>query len=168
MKHSLIHLTALLVVLTTGLGAQVNVDLEKGDKAFDQLQLDEALFFYENAYEQQGADPAITRRIANTYRRMGQLTVSAEWYRRTLDLDATNPDDMLYYAESLKSLEQYDEAIQWYERYITQRPEDKRAKSHLADKEYYLDMFADTARYDMKRLNINSSDPVIGICHLEG
>jgi outer membrane protein OmpA-like peptidoglycan-associated protein len=167
MKHLIIFLFTTLLLHSARMNAQVSDDIEKGDKAFDKLMFDEALYFYESAYDQQN-DPSITRRIANTYRRMGQLTVSAEWYKRTLDSDSSNPVDMLYYAESLKSLEQYDEAIQWYERYVIQFPEDKRAKSHLADKEYYLDLFADTARYTMKRLAINNSDPVIGISHLEG
>ncbi|MFN8864363.1 MAG: OmpA family protein [Flavobacteriales bacterium] len=168
MKHLILLLFTALLLHSAGIQAQVSDDIEKGDKAFDKLMLDEAMFYYESAYEQSKNDPSITRRIANTYRRMGQLTMSAEWYRRTLDFDSTNPLDMLFYAEALKSLAQYDEAIQWYERYIIQFPEDKRAKSHLADKQYYMDLFADTARYEMKSLRINTQDPVIGICHFEG
>jgi tetratricopeptide (TPR) repeat protein len=148
--------------------AQPNVELEKGDKAFDKLLFEEALYFYELAFEQQPADPAITRRIANTYRRMGQLTVSAEWYRTTLDLDASNNLDLIYYAEALKSLEQYDEAVEWYERYAQREPGDRRAASHLRDREYYRDLFADTLKYEMKKLGINTPDPVIGISHLDG
>lgn len=161
------HILLLVLLLSQfHLISQITMELEKGDKAFDQLNLDEALFFFEIAHDQQPNDPAITRRIGNVYRRMGQLTVSAEWYKKTLDLDATNPLDMLYYAESLKSLQQYDEAIEWYDRYIAKVPDDKRAKSHLTDREYYKDLFADTLKYDMKSLKINNSDPVIGISNL--
>jgi len=162
-------LTAIMLVMYSSvLSAQTTSDLDQGDKAYDKLLFEEALYHFELAHEQSPEDPAIMRRIANTYRRMGQLTMSAEWFRNTLNLDASNDLDLIYYAESLKSLEEYDEAIEWYARYAERAPNDKRAQSHLKDREYYLDLFADTLRYTMKRLAINTTDPVIGITHIDG
>jgi outer membrane protein OmpA-like peptidoglycan-associated protein len=144
-----------------------SAELDKGDKAFENFDFEEALFFFETARESSPGDPAITRRIANTYRRMGQIPIAAEWYQKTLQLDASNADDMLRYAEILKVLGQYDEAIEWYEMYAKLKPNDLRAKSHLADKQYYRDLFADSARYSMKKFKINNENPVLGISLFE-
>lgn len=152
----------LLCIISLSASAQT-AELDKGDKAFEIFDFQEALFFYETANEAQPGDPNITRRIANTYRRMGQTTMAAEWYQKTLGLDASNSQDMLSYAEILKNLQQYDEAIEWYEMYSKMKPSDMRAKSHLKDKQYYRDLYADTARYEMKRFKINNENPVLGI-----
>ncbi|MFY8136647.1 MAG: OmpA family protein [Flavobacteriales bacterium] len=145
---------------------QVATELEKGDKAFDDMLYDEALYFYEVANEQQPNDPDITRRIAALYRRIGIQISSTEWYKKTIDLGSTEPEDILYYAEGLKSLSQYDEAIKWYSIYNQKKPNDTRAISHIRDKEYFLELFADSSKYEIKKLKINNSDPVIGLTQL--
>lgn len=144
-----------------------SAEIDKGDAAYEAFDFQEALFFFENANDANPGDPSVTRRIANTYRRMGQPTMAAEWYQKTLEIDASNAEDMLSYAEILKTLQQYDEAIQWYELYAKLRPSDMRAQSHLRDKQYYRDLFADTSRYEMKRFKLNSDDPVLGITLFE-
>ncbi|MEN9347166.1 MAG: hypothetical protein RLZZ77_677 [Bacteroidota bacterium] len=158
----LVFLLCLSVFHISGFG-QASVEIDKGDKAFDAQDFQEAMYFYESAYDLTPNDPNLTRRIAQTYRRMGQKNISAEWYRKTIELGSTDNLDMLYYAEALKSLAQYDEAIVWYQRYLEKVPTDTRALSHVRDKEYYVDLYADTMRYQMKRLLINSDDPVMGI-----
>lgn len=158
----LVFLVCLSIIALSGFG-QASAEIEKGDKSFDAQDFQEAMYFYESAYDLTPNDPNLTRRIAQTYRRMGQKNISAEWYRKTIELGSTDNLDMLYYAEALKSLAQYDEAIVWYQRYLEKVPTDTRAMSHVRDKEYYIDLYADTMRYQMKRLLINSDDPVMGI-----
>ncbi len=142
-------------------------EIDNGDKAFEIFDFQQALFFFENANDATPGDPNITRRIANTYRRMGRTVMAAEWFQKTLELDASNPADMLSYAEILKNMQQYDEAIQWYEMYAQLKPTDLRAISHLKDKNYYRDLFADTSRYEMKKFAINGENPVLGISLFE-
>ena len=48
-------------------------------------------------------------------------------------MDQSNQDDMLYYAEALKTVSKYDESQKWYAYYNTLRPDDYRALSHLKD-----------------------------------
>ncbi len=162
-----IFFTLIVFLFVTTVSAQVAVDLEKGDKAFDAMVYDEALFFFESANDLQPNDVTITRRIGKVYRRIGLPAAAAEWYKKTLDLGSTDANDMLNYAEILKSLGQYDEAIKWYDKYKQQVPTDKRAISHTIDPEYHLDLFADTLKYVSKKLKINNPDPVIGVCAYE-
>jgi outer membrane protein OmpA-like peptidoglycan-associated protein len=155
------------IIISIASFAQSNAEIEKGDKAFDNFNFEEALYFYNVAHDASPTDADITRRIANTYRRMGQNAMSAQWYSRTIQQDASKPDDMLFYAEALKSLGEYDEAIHWYDMYNQMQPGDSRALSHLRDRFYFKDLFADTARYKMKKLAINNTNPVIGMTLFE-
>ncbi len=164
-KTFILFITCLLVSF---IGKSQSAPLvDKGDKAFDKSEFQEAMYFYETALESSPNDPEITRRIANTHRRMGQLAVSAEWYRKTIELDASNSEDLLYYAQALKNLQQYEEAIYWYEMYDKVKPGDSRALSHLMNKDYYRDLQADSARYAMKSFKSNNEFSVIGITLFE-
>jgi outer membrane protein OmpA-like peptidoglycan-associated protein len=147
--------------------SQTSEEIEKGDKAFNDFNFQEALYFYNVAHDLAPEDADVTRRIADAYRRMGQIAMSAEWYSKTIQQDASKPEDMLYYAEALKNLGEYEEAIHWYDMYNQMKPGDSRALSHLRDKFYYKDLFADTAKYKMKKLAINNTNPVIGMTLFE-
>lgn len=160
-------LAASFLIATQLSFAQSSGELDKGDKHYDQFDFQEALYFYEIANDQYPNSPSIMRRIADTYRKMGDLALSTEWYRRTLEADSSNADDMIHYAEALKCIKEYEAAIEWYEKYAEVKPSDKRAQSHIKDKYYFEDLQMDSLKYEMKKLRINNPDPAIGICFFE-
>lgn len=160
-------ITLLSFFIVINVFAQSSADLERGDRAFDAMIYDEALYYFESANDYTPNNPDITRRIGKVYKRIGLPAAAAEWIKKTIDLGSSNPEDLIDYAEVLKSLGQYDEAIKWYNRFKQARPEDKRAISHTIDPDYHLDLFADTLKYISKSLKINNADPVIGISPYE-
>ncbi|MEZ4800583.1 MAG: tetratricopeptide repeat protein [Flavobacteriales bacterium] len=162
MRATLLTIIA-LILGSVSLSAQVTNELDKGDDAFYNLDYDDALYYYQMANEIQPNDPNITRRIAKLYRRIGMPDTAAVYYKKAIDMGSTEPEDILFYAESLKSLRQYDEAVKWYKVYSEKVPNDSRAISHIRDTDYFLELFADSAKYSIKHLKINNSDPVIGV-----
>lgn len=138
-------------------------NLDRGDQAFADRDFKLAIDYYEAARDLAPVDASIARKLGQCYERLGQRAVAAEWYKRTIDIGAGDPQDLLLYAEALKGLEQYDEAVLWFERFAKKRPSDKRAASHLRDKEYYLDLLADTAQYKVRALKINNPSSVVSI-----
>lgn len=160
LKHILIAVA--IVALSNTTTAQSD-NIDKGDQAFADRDFMLAIDFYESARELSPVDPSITRKLGLCYERLGQRAVAAEWYKRTIDIGAGDTQDLLLYAEALKGLEQYDEAVMWFERFAKKRPKDKRAASHLHDKEYYLDLLADTAQYKVRPLKINNASSVVSI-----
>ncbi len=147
--------------------AQSGLEIDKGDKAFDEMLYDEALYNYEQAFDQSPNEPSISRRIAKVYRRIGLPNLSAEWFKKTIDLGSNDAMDLLYYAEALKALGQYDEAVNWYKKFAEKTPADKRAQSHVRDELYFKDLYADTAKYESRKLKINNPEPVIGVTPFE-
>ncbi|NNK81115.1 MAG: hypothetical protein HKO93_06430, partial [Flavobacteriales bacterium] len=140
--------------------AQIN----RGDFYFEAFEYGLALEAYEFAYnEQRIQNPFLSRKMALTYRMLGNMEQSMEWYRKTLHRDKSNPLDMLYYAESLKYVEDYKEALRWYLKYNKEVPSDRRAINHIEDLEYVDKLVRDSAFYEVKRLGMNSSNPEFGI-----
>lgn len=158
---------AVLMLCSIGVFAQSPIE-EKGDKALDKFELEDALYFYQMAHEQGDESARLTRKIALVYRQLGALETSADWYSRTLALDASNPEDMLYFAEALKILERYEEALSWYKKYLFERPDDSRAQSHVANTRYYRELLADSMRYEFKKLGVNTDRPAFGVCAMDG
>lgn len=167
MKNICKMLLAGLILLSVNTFAQEDTHVFKGDEFFNGFNFNKALYFYQMAYDQDDTDPIVTRKIANTHQKMGNLEKAAEWYAKTLELDNSNAEDMLYYAEALKSLMRYDEAVNLYEKYNTIYPNDIRAKSHVQDKKYYRDLLTDSLKYRMRKLDVNSDRPAFGISHFE-
>lgn len=152
-----------LVVLCGNVVLAQKSDLERGNKYFDKFDFGQALEMYELAYEHEKDNPELTRRIGLCLRRLGGIDQSAEWFKKTLDLDDSTPTDMLHYAEALKSKEDYTLSVFWYARYAMMEPEDQRAQSHIRDPKYFHDLQADSLKYFVKKLEVNTDQPSFGV-----
>jgi len=152
-----------LVLLCGNIVLAQKTDLERGNKYFDKFDFGQALEMYQLAYEQDQSNPELTRRIGLCLRRLGGIDQSALWFKRTLDIDDSNPTDMLHYAEALKSKEDYTLSVFWYARYAMMEPEDQRAQSHIRDPKYFHDLQADSLKYFVKTLEVNTDQPSFGV-----
>lgn len=150
------------LLLASSLFAQRSV-LEKGDKYFDKFDFDRAMEYYMDAFDANPNNEQATRRIADCYRRSGNVAESAEWYKQTLDLEGSIPSDMLYYAEALKELGNYAESVFWYAQYSGEVPTDTRAQRHIKNDKYFHELTADSLKYTLKKLEINNENPAFGV-----
>jgi outer membrane protein OmpA-like peptidoglycan-associated protein len=164
MKRIITLTAGLLLLSTMTLVAQESPHQTKGDQYFDIFDYEKALSLYQLALEEDEFQPQVMRRIANTYRRLGDLEQCADWYGKTIKLDDSNTEDKLFYAEALKSLGRYDDAVHWYSEFAKANPGDARAKSHTKDPFYYNNLRADSLKYRMQKLEINSEKPAFGVC----
>ncbi|MFZ6053484.1 OmpA family protein [Halocola ammonii] len=158
-----------LVMIFTGLDAfsQKLPQTERGDRAFEKFDFSRAIVFYEIAHEKTPEDPYITRQMALAYENMGDAENTAFWFGKTLELDDSNPQDMLKYAQALKKVEKYEEAMTWFEKYHKLKPESELANNHLEDKRYFVDLMEDSVRYDIKKLAFNNDNPAFGFTSFE-
>jgi len=156
---------SLILMGYSGISQQYESSIEEdaGDKHLETFAFDKAIESYQSAYENDSENSRISRKIADAYRRSGDLPSSTEWYGRTLELDSTRKEDMLYYAEALKTVEQYDESLIWYGKYNSLQPEDDRATSHLVSSEYVEELTEDSVMFIVKKLDFNNRKPAFGV-----
>ena len=162
MTNRLILIFSLLISSLCGY-SQVTSEILKGDKFAEEFQFGKAIYFYNLAHELDDQNPVATRRLADVYKKIGDLETSCEYLVKTLELDGAIDQDMLAYAEALKRLERYEEAIFWYNKYATVNPNDRRAQEHIRNQEYYKDLWSDSLKYRMHKMDINAELSSFGV-----
>ena len=102
------------------------------DNAFKNNEYSEAISLYKKAYSKlKGNDKAekgrIIFQIAESYRLTNNPSDAAKWYDRAI---GRYTDNILYfkYAEMLKQIQKYDDAIVQYKTYQEKVPNDPRGK----------------------------------------
>ena len=145
------------------LAQETSLEEEEGDKHLQVFAFEKAIGQYIIAYKTDSTNYILTRKIADAHRRKGDLSGSAPWYKRTLELDSSINEDLLYYAEALKTLAKYDESLIWYEKYNKLQPKDDRAQNHLVGSDKYLELEEDENHYLVKKLDFNNRKPAFGV-----
>ena len=147
----------------TSFAQESSIEEDEGDKHLEVFAFEKAINQYSIAFEADSTNFRVSRKLADAYRRKGDLTGSAPWYKRTLELDSTRNEDLLYYAEALKTQGLYDESLVWYEKYNKLQPKDDRAENHLVSSDKYLALEEDKEQYLVKKLDFNNRKPAFGV-----
>ena len=165
MKKYKLFLFALVCVQFSLLSTvESNAQVNRGDFYFEEFEYGLALEAYEFAYNEQNIqNPFLSRKLALTYRMLGDMDQSRIWYAKTLHRDKSNPIDMIYYAEALKYNQEYKEAIRWYKMYNKVAPDDRRAIYHIENEDYVNVICRDSIYYDVLDLEMNTENPEFGI-----
>ena len=163
-KHRQQLLTLICLQLAIWGSFDIQAQVNRGDFYFEEFEYGLALEAYEFAYNEQFIqNPFLSRKLALTYRMLGDMDQSRIWYAKTLHRDKSNAMDMLYYAEALKCNKEYKEAIRWYKMYSKIVPDDRRAIFHLEDEEYVNVLSRDSIYYDVLDLEMNTDNPEFGV-----
>lgn len=143
--------------------AVVNAQEKKINKA-NQNYTDYAYASAINSYEKLVKDgyskEDIFKNLGNANYVNAKYQEASKWYEQLFQLENTSIDSefMYRYAQTLKSLEKYKESDLWMQKFKAAKSSDKRAIK-FADNLGYLDNIeANSNRYDIKNLAINSSE----------
>ncbi len=158
---------SLSLVALGSYGQTVSIEEEEGDDLLQNFAFEKAISKYKMAYANDSGNTVITRKIADAYRRTGDLAASAEWYEKTLASDQSREEDLLYYAEALKTLEKYEESLVWYEKYNKLQPKDERAEKYLVNTTFYEELTEDSVMFVVKKLDFNNRKPAFGVTKYE-
>lgn len=136
MMRMLHKYTSLLVALLIAacahgqIGTLFKNNEEKGDKFFDEFSYSEAIEEYKIAFEK-NPTTTIVLKIAESYRKLNDPAQSSGWYAKAVAGEVKEPTTYLYYADALSTLQHYDEAKKWYEKYSILVPDDVRPNQKI-------------------------------------
>ena len=138
------------------LSAQVNSD-NKADKEYDRFAYIDAIKTYERMYERGYKSPDILLKLANAYYFNGNLENAAKYYKE-LHAAGTIVKPEFYYrfAQSLKSIKEYEKADEMMARFNKENGNDLRAKLALTQKDYLEGIKKNSGRYIIENAGINS------------
>ena len=166
-KIIIILLSVLCLSLDAELYAQRRNPAKNADLAFGRKQYTEAVDLYKKAYKKSKRNKAerarISYQMAECYRLVGLSKRAEPYYRRVLktDFPNTHPEAYLYAAETFKTNEKFDDAIEQYQNYIKAAPNDPRGPLGLETTNQIQDWMENPSRYEvteLKKVNSRYSD----------
>ena len=126
-----------IIYLITGFTINVFAQQGKADRYFEELAYSKAIKYYKKAYKKDIENQLIVKRLAESYRLIQNLDEAEIWYAKLVDFADPDPFDIYYYAQVLKSLRNYEEALIWIEKYY-RLTGNEWAKKHLSDMNYHI------------------------------
>lgn len=123
-----IALPILFIMAVTGLRAQSHA---KAEEYMNKYEFVEAIESYQQHFATHPATPKEIRNITYCYMQVNDTKLAEKWLEKLVNSSDATAEDVLIYANLLKSEGKYTEAIVQYEKYKTLNPSD----AALAEKE---------------------------------
>ncbi len=133
----------------------------KADKYYESLAYSKAIKYYKKAYKKDIENINLVRRLAESYRLTNNLEEAEVWYLKLVEYPDVEPLDIYHYAQLLKSLNDYEEALIWIEKYY-RLTGNEWAKRHLSDRYYYKRLSKDRQNYQVVNMATNSEEADFG------
>lgn len=149
-------------VLLLGSAHAQKLKEELADNYFSELDYPKAASIYEDIAVAGKASPQVYRKMALTYRKMGDMSKAEESYSKLMNDGIEEPKDLLTYADILRRNGKYEEALKWYEDYDQLIPNDRRATQYLNNPRIFEQLAGDSAS-EMRTLGINSKEADLGL-----
>jgi len=150
--------TLCVLVVSTSVYAQP-APIRKADEFYNAGGYYEALALYKDNLVLLPKDqlPAYLFRVAECYRKTGRPRQAELWYQKAILRECSEPKAFLYYANSLLSSENYDQAKENYEAYLKLQPNDKWAKMGLESCELAKKWKASPSGYVVRLMSVLDS-----------
>lgn len=140
---------------------------EAADKAYADQQYHVAIDRYKKVYSKIKNNKAekgrVAYQIADCYRLVNDMKKAAPAYKRVIRMDYQRKDPLvlLYYADALKVLGNYEEAITYYDQYTERVPDDIRGRDGAESCRLVVEWLEQSSKYkveNLKKINSKTDD----------
>ncbi len=101
--------------------------LERANKFYKALNYQKAIQYYLDVLDKREI-PQAKIRVANSYRKIGNMSEAAFWYGQVVRLPEAQPRHKLYYAQALQATGKCEQADKWFKEYADESPDDERGQ----------------------------------------
>jgi len=134
MKH-LVYPKILLILLVVLFGScTARKYMQKANVSYEIGEYYRAIEKYRSAYRSPklaSEKGTMAFHVAESYYRLSDFAKAAVWYKNAIKRNYSEPMCMLHYADCLKSIQKYGEAVTWYQTYLGVNADDEQAKNAL-------------------------------------
>lgn len=158
-KLSLTFIICLMIVaLQPAKSQQVdnNQLLRKALLEYQNLRFADAIKELKRVLEKEPDNISAQEMIAGSNRNIKNYDEAMYWYGELCKHKNIKPEWALYYAEALANKQKYEQSEQWYRKFLSMKPTDRRADAF--SKANFNLINANAGDYKVKFLNINSED----------
>lgn len=148
------------LALTTAVVNAQEKKIKKADDNFNNYAYAPAIESYQNLLDKGYTNEEIYKNLGNANYFNANYDEAANWYEKLFQLEGTTIDaEFMYrYAQTLKSLEKYGESDIWMQKFKAAKANDQRAIKFSNNLDYLENIEANSNRYDIKNLAINSKE----------
>ncbi|WP_026706319.1 OmpA family protein [Flavobacterium soli] len=157
MKIKILLYLSLLFLTTPTLFSQEK-QLEKGNQKFSELSYIDAISVYERVANKGYKSAELFQKLGDSYYFNAEFTKASKWYAELFLLDNSTIASEYYYryAQTLKSLGQYEKANELLDKFNVISKEDIRGALFTKKKDYLEVIKSNSGRYTIEDAGINS------------
>ncbi|WP_158027291.1 OmpA family protein [Labilibacter marinus] len=133
----------------------------RADKNFDNMAYVQAIEKYEKLLTKEIGGDTLKSKLATAYYKIGKTEEAEPLFKDVISGTEFTPEDIYYYAQTLKYNEKYTEADEWMTKYREVRGDDKRAEIQYENAPKIFEI-VDQERYKVEEVNFNSSHADFG------
>nr|WP_288835009.1 OmpA family protein [uncultured Flavobacterium sp.] len=151
------------------LSAQVGSRDTKADKDYDRFAYIDAIKTYERMFDRGYKSPDMLLKLANAYYFSGDLENAAKYYKELFATETiVTPECYYRFAQSLKSIKEYEKADEMMAKFNKENGNDLRAKLASTQKNYLDIIKKNSGRYIIENAGINSKYSDYGSSYYKG
>lgn len=127
------HIFLVLLIVLLG-SCSARKYMNDAGKSYEIGEYYQAVEKYRKAYRSQKLSEEkaeMAFRIAESYYQLSDFARASIWYKNAIKRNYSAPLCMLHFADCLRATQKYDEAITWYQTYLSLNPNDQLAKNGL-------------------------------------
>jgi len=160
------EITLLIVILaailaSTNVYAQLSAKERKANLYYNRFSYIKAIQRYESI---NNISVSGLRNLALSYKRTNQLDKSKQTFEQFINGPEATLEDYFNYASILRMLANYDESINWLDKFAKARPNDNRSKSYARIAKDKSTLTQDEGRFTITYLPINTDAQDFGAC----
>ncbi len=145
-----------LCLLAPSLSAQ-GLKMRIANRLYQDMHYAEAITYYEDILRKSPDNVEAEEKIAHSYRKINDTQNAEKWYAKVVNSSLADPEDRLYYAQTLAANGKYEESKQWYERYATEVSADSRGAKFSEAYNRLEDFYKDSSLYRIEHQSFNSA-----------
>lgn len=149
----------LFLALFTNVFAQ-KTQVKKADVAYEKFAYIDAIATYEKLAKKGYKTPDMLEKLGDSYYFNSRYAEAALWYSELFALqpEAKNPEYYYRYAQTLKSVEEYEKADRYLERFYQAKGDDFRGKAYIAEENYLEVIKRNSGRFTIEPAHILNSE----------
>ncbi len=133
--------------------------VEKGNKLFERYAYDDAIKLYLRATKDDQKSTELFANLADSYYHNADMENAVVWYESLMshDLEAVKGEYYFRYSQALKAIGEYTKSDLWLERLSDLNTNDSRASSLKYDPNYLEEIEAQSNRFNVSPVSVNTS-----------
>ncbi len=134
---------------------------KRANKNFDNMAYVRAIEKYEKLVKKEIGGDTLKSKLATAYYKVGKTQLAEPLFSEVINGSYRTPDDIYYYAQTLKYNQKYKEADKWMAKYRELRGDDSRSEIQLNNAPRIFEI-VEVERYKVEPVNFNTSQADFG------